>query len=131
MNAGVRESFLKLWAAWEAQGVLEILKATYSPTFTPAGQPKQIVYDGWAGAYNPRYKRGVAHDQNPNHLSNHASGHAFDICSRRYPLGMKVAGPDPMHLLVPIAEAHGWRWGGNFKSRCDGMHWESVGSPFL
>ncbi len=129
LNHSCKDSFLALWKAWEKEGVLDTLKSDYFPTFTPAGQAPKPVHDGWGGAYNPRYKRGVAHDQNPNHLSNHASGHAFDICARRYPLGVKVAGPDLMQLLVPIAEAHGWKWGGNF-TRPDGMHFQSVLSPF-
>lgn len=129
LNHSVKDSFLALWKAWTKEGVLELLKADYSPTFTPSGQPKIVVHDGWAGAYNPRFKRGVPHDQNPNHLSNHASGHAFDICSRRYPLGRAVDGPDLMHMLVPIAESHGWKWGGSF-IRPDGMHFQHVTSPF-
>lgn len=124
MNHSCKDSFLALWRAWEKEGVLEVLKADYTPAPTRA-----LVHDGWGGAYNPRYKRGVAHDQNPNHLSNHASGHAFDIATRRYPLGAKVAGPDPIQLLVPIAEAHGWKWGGRF-SRPDPMHFQHVTSPF-
>lgn len=124
MNHQCRESFLGLWAAWEKDGALERFKSDYTPAPTRA-----IVHDGWAGAYNPRYKRGVAHDQNPNHLSNHASGHAFDIAAQRYPLGREIPGPDLIHLLVPIAKSYGWRWGGEFTRR-DGMHFQHETSPF-
>lgn len=112
MNHSVRESFLELWAAWEKAGVLVPL--------APAA---------WGGAYNPRYKRGVPHDQNPAHLSNHSTGHAFDICPGKYVLGYVPSPTDPIHQLVPIAESHGWKWGGKF-SRCDAMHFQHVSSPF-
>lgn len=112
MNHSVKDSFLALWAAWEKAGLLAALP--------PA----------WGGAYNPRYKRGVPHDTNPNHLSNHASGHAFDICPARYPLGVGVKSPtDPILTLAKIAESMGWRWGGHF-ARPDPMHFQSVLSPF-
>lgn len=114
MNHSVKDSFLALWNAWEKARVLSALQ--------PAS---------WGGAYNPRYKRGVPHDQSPNHLSNHASGHAFDLCPQRYPLGQAVmSAADPMHALAAIAKPLGWNWGGDFVHRPDPMHFQSVLSPF-
>lgn len=124
MNVGVREDFLALWDAWERTGCLNILKSQFQAKL---GGP--VVRDGWAGAWCARYKRGVAHDGVASHLSNHATGHAFDICPARYPLGVTITGPDPIHLLVPIAKKYGWKWGGEFK-RSDPMHFQHSKSPF-
>lgn len=114
MNHSVKDSFLALWKAWEKAGVLAALQPAI-----------------WSGAYNPRFKRGVPHDQNPSHLSNHCAGTAFDICAQRYPLGSAVPATDPIRHLAEIAKTHGWRWGGDFIHRVDGMHFEAESSPFL
>lgn len=81
------------------------------------------------GAYNPRYKRAVPHDDNPAHISNHASGHAVDFDAARLPLGVVVPSNDKMRDIVPIAAKHNFNWGGNFR-RIDGMHYQHVTSPF-
>lgn len=112
LNHSVREDFLKLWERWEKEGLLELLDKP-----------------SWGGGWAPRYKRGAPHDQNPKNLSNHASGHAFDICAPVYPLGKPVPAEDPMHDLAAVASEHGWKWGGKW-ARPDGMHYQHVKSPF-
>lgn len=120
LHHDVKADFLALWAAWEKTGVLELLVADQ---LSPA---KFFTFNGgWVA----RYKRGAPEDQNARHLSNHSTGHAFDIMAGRYPLGRVVPPTDPIHQLVPIAAQHNWNWGGNFK-RPDGMHWQHVKSLF-
>jgi hypothetical protein len=99
--------FLALWLAWEKAGLLDRVHA-------------------FNGAWAPRYKRGRA-GTGVAGLSNHAWGTAFDINAREYPLGKIVAPGAPIRALVPIAEGLGWFWGGNFRSRPDGMHFEFCG----
>lgn len=116
LNHAVRADFDTLWAAWEASGVLDALHG--------------VTYDG---DYVPRYKRGLQlahHDQQARHLSNHASGHAFDICASHYPLGVRIGVNDPMRAVASVARETGrWRVGGDF-TRPDWMHYEHVTSPF-
>ena len=93
-----------LWAAWDAAHLLPLVR-TYE------------------GAFNPRFVRGLAHQQV---LSNHAFATAFDINFRWNRLGVEPATsgqPGCVYALVPLAHAHGFYWGGHF-SRRDGMHFE-------
>jgi len=110
MNESVKDSFLGLWAHWDRAGVLHGLVGA------------------WGGAWNARYKRGVPHDGTVSHLSNHATGHAFDICPARYPLGQRVQPNDPLLALVAIAKGRDWVWGGDF-ARTDPMHFQHRSSP--
>ena len=96
--------FQALWAAWEKANLLKLV----------------LSYEG---AYNPRFVRGLAHQQV---LSNHAFGTAFDINYRWNKLGVEPATSGQtgcVYALVPLAHAHGFYWGGHF-SRRDGMHFE-------
>ena len=82
---------------------------------------KIITFDG---SYSPRYIRGKATERI---LSNHAFGTAFDINAKWNALGSNPATADQIGCLydiVPIANKWGFYWGGHFKSRLDGMHFE-------
>lgn len=97
-----KAQFIALWAAWEAAGLLYLVKS-------------------WEGAYVPRFVRGSR-----TTLSNHAFGSAFDINADRNPLGRVPAASGTagsVRELVPLAHQHGFYWGGHF-SRADGMHFE-------
>lgn len=120
-NKQAGPAFVALWAAWEAAGLL----------------PRVLAFNG---AWVPRYKRGrgpkvvngkpAAPFPGAAQLSNHSWGTAFDINARWNPLGKPPAPmglPGSVEELVPLAEAHGFYWGGAFKSRPDGMHFEYVG----
>jgi len=92
-----------LWQAWENKGLSD-----------------RVI--SWAGSYVPRFQRGSRTD-----LSNHAFGTAFDINAGENPLGAipPVIGKlGCVRELVPLANAHGFYWGGHFRSRPDGMHFE-------
>lgn len=124
LNHEVQADFLALWKAWEDQELLQPFvddMPSYSRFITFNG--------GWVA----RYKRGLTlaqHDQQIRHLSNHASGHAFDVMAARYPRGRVVDGADPIHALAQAAEATGrWKWGGSFPTT-DPMHFQHVKSLF-
>lgn len=92
-----------LWQAWEDEGLLD----------------RVLSYEG---SYNPRFQRGSTTE-----LSNHAFGTAFDINAKWNSLGAVpalVGQEGSVRELVEIANAHGFYWGGHFKKRPDGMHFE-------
>jgi hypothetical protein len=92
-----------LWQAWDDAGMLDrVLR--------------------WSGAYAPRFIRGST-----TTLSNHAFGTAFDINFDWNRLGAEPARAGEegsVRELVPLAHAHGFYWGGHFRTRPDGMHFE-------
>lgn len=93
---------IALWAAWERAGLLD----------------RVLSYDG---DYCARLARGTTE------LSSHAYGIALDICARWNRLGADPAALGAtgcVRELVPLAEAHGFAWGGAFAGRPDGMHFE-------
>jgi len=75
----------------------------------------------WCGSYIPRTVRGST-----ARLSNHAFGTAFDInCAENW-LGTQtpaVGEPGSVLELVPVFEAHGFEWGGNYRMP-DPMHFQ-------
>ncbi len=101
------EQLKRLWAAWEAAGLLRLVK----------------TFDGAWVARTIRLK--------PTVLSNHAYGTAFDINAKWNGL-MRVAAlvgqEGSVRELVPLANAHGFYWGGHWnydgKGASDGMHFE-------
>lgn len=97
------EQLKSMWAAWEEAGLL----------------PLVLTYEG---SYNPRFIRGSR-----TTLSNHAYGSAFDINYQWNRLGAIPAlegQRGSVRELVDIANEHGFFWGGHFKDRPDGMHFE-------
>ncbi len=97
------EQFRKLFAAWDDAGLLPLL----------------LTYDG---AFAPRRIRGSTES-----LSAHAFGSAMDLNAAwnrlnrpPAPAGAKGSLVD----LVPLANRHGFYWGGHFRQRPDAMHFE-------
>lgn len=106
MHRGIVTQFLALWRAWEAAGLLELVRT-------------------WHGCYVPRLIRGGSRTS----LSNHAFGTAFDINARWNRLGTtpaQVGERGSVRELVSLANIHGFYWGGHYGSRPDGMHFEAV-----
>jgi hypothetical protein len=92
-----------LFAAWETAGLMHLVL-------------------GWAGSFVPRYIKGSR-----TILSNHAFAAAFDINVPWNGLGARpalVGRKGSVRLLVPLANQHGFYWGGHYKKRKDGMHFE-------
>jgi lysozyme family protein/peptidoglycan hydrolase-like protein with peptidoglycan-binding domain len=97
------EQLKALWAEWEAAGLLS----------------RVLTFQG---AFMPRFVR-----RSTTTLSNHAFGTAFDINSKWNDLGVRpalVGEIGSVRELVPIANRHGFYWGGHFGRRPDGMHFE-------
>lgn len=97
------EQLKSLWAGWEKDNLLHLVKT-------------------YAGSYNPRLIRGSA-----SSLSTHAWGVAFDINVAQNALGKVpalVGEYGEVRSLVPLANELGFFWGGHFKNRPDGMHFE-------
>jgi len=97
------EQLQALWAAWDQARLLDRI----------------LTYDG---GYSPRFIRGSL-----SSLSNHAFGSAFDINAQWNPLGTVPASAGregSVRELVDIANEHGFFWGGHFRGRADGMHFE-------
>lgn len=96
------ERLQAMWAAWEKAGLVD-----------------RIV--SWGGSFVPRLVRGGTS------LSNHAFGTAFDINVPWNALGTLpalVGKKGSVRELVPIANEHGFFWGGHYAKRPDGMHFE-------
>ena len=92
-----------LWAAWEKAGLLD----------------RVLTFDG---SFVPRLIRGSKAS-----LSCHAFGAAFDINAAFNPrdsVPPTVGKKGSVRELVAIANAHGFFWGGHFRTRLDGMHFE-------
>lgn len=105
MHRLVAKPFLELWQDWDDSGLLSDVLA-------------------WNGGFNPRFIRGSS-----TRLSNHSYGTAFDINAAWNGLGHTPPAEGvhgSVRRLVPIAEKHGWFWGGNWP-RLDGMHFEHTG----
>ncbi len=95
------------------------LKAMFNE-FEQQGLDKLII--SWAGSFYPRFIRGSRRS-----LSNHSWGTAFDINAPENWLGQKparVGTKGSLLKLVPIANAYGFYWGGHYRNRLDGMHFE-------
>lgn len=92
-----------LWSAWEKAGLLPDVKS-------------------FEGTFSRRYKRGSKHE-----LSNHCWATAFDINYSANKLNAFPATPDEIgcvYRLVPVAQEFGAYWGGFYRGRLDGMHFE-------
>ena len=73
-----------------------------------------------AGTWNPRKVRG-----SKTKWSSHAFGSAIDINAEQN--GFNVAGNIPLPMIAAF-KSEGFRWGGNYKSRKDPMHFELIAS---
>ncbi len=102
-HAVAKDQLIALWLAWEKAGLLDRIQS-------------------FDGAFVPRFQR-----KSTSKLSNHAFGSAFDINAATNPLGAEPAAMGTkgcVRELVPLANAHGFYWGGHFSTRPDGMHFE-------
>jgi hypothetical protein len=58
-------------------------------------------------------------------LSCHSSGTAIDLNATKHPLGKAgTFPPEKIPMLRALAKKYGLKWGGDFKSRPDDMHFE-------
>ena len=102
-NKHISQRFVGMFADWERAGLKDRILT-------------------WGGSWVPRFIRGSR-----TALSNHSWGTAFDINVQWNGLGMTPAlkgQKGSVRELVNIANDHGVFWGGHWKDRPDGMHWE-------
>lgn len=99
-----RQQLTELWTDWEKAGFLDRI----------------ITYDG---SFNPRYI-----SPSGGKLSLHSWGSAFDInahWNQRKKIPAQLGEKGCVRELVPLANQHGFFWGGHYSERiADGMHFE-------
>lgn len=105
VNKKIVTQFLRAFAGWDSSGLID----------------RVLTFDG---AFAPRFVRGSR-----MYLSNHSLGTAFDINAQWNGLGVVPAlkgQRGSVRELVHIANECGFAWGGHFKDRSDGMHFEAA-----
>jgi hypothetical protein len=95
------------------------LLAAFAAEFHELIEPiDEGVFDDWGYAY--RMVRG-----NPTKLSCHSSGTAIDLNATKHPLGKAGTFPaEKIPMIRALAKKYGLKWGGDFKTRPDDMHFE-------
>jgi hypothetical protein len=74
--------------------------------------------DDWGYCY--RMVRGTT-----DKLSNHSSGTAIDLNASKHPLGKVGTFPaEKVPMIRALAKKYGLKWGGDYKTRADEMHFE-------
>ena len=135
---------LRILGTWEADNIVEIALPWFGADGTRRTQRARLhrlaapqvlaafleaeaagllhLLRSWGGAFFPRFVRGSA-----TALSNHAWGTAFDVNTVENGLGAipaLVGQRGTVRPLVPIFERYGLFWGGHYRGRLDGMHFE-------
>ena len=111
---------IKLRCAAECGALLAAFAAEFHATVEPIDVG---TLDDWGYAYRP--VRGET-----TGLSNHSSGTAIDINASKHPLGKANTFTVLQEVtLQALVKKYGLRWGGNYKSRLDAMHYEVIETP--
>jgi hypothetical protein len=95
------------------------LLAAFASEFHELIEPiDEGTFDDWGYAF--RMVRGST-----DRLSCHSSGTAIDLNATKHPLGKAGTFPaEKIPMLRALAKKYGLKWGGDFKSRPDDMHFE-------
>jgi len=95
------------------------LLAAFAAEFHKLIEPiDEGTFDDWGYAF--RMVRGST-----DRLSCHSSGTAIDLNATKHPLGKAGTFPaEKIPMLRALAKKYGLKWGGDFKSRPDDMHFE-------
>jgi hypothetical protein len=95
------------------------LLAAFAAEFHELIEPiDEGTFDDWGYAF--RMVRGST-----DRLSCHSSGTAIDLNATKHPLGKAGTFPaEKVPMLRALAKKYGLKWGGDFKSRPDEMHFE-------
>lgn len=83
-------------------------------------QIHRVGMHNFSGSYNYRVVRGSSR------LSTHAFGAGIDMDAARNPMTYDKNFKYPLAEVNPFFEKHGFYWGGNYKTRKDGMHWQAA-----
>lgn len=100
------------------------LLAAFAAEFHALIEPiDEGTFDDWGYAY-----RMVRGDQTK--LSCHSSGTAIDLNATKHPLGKSgTFAVEKVPMIRALSKKYGLKWGGDFRSRKDEMHWEVEVSP--
>lgn len=106
----------------------EDLKAILNEIWIASGKSQKKIHewgcDRFDGTFVVRAIRGG------KAWSTHAFGMAIDLNARGNPLGVKPGKKKGSftkdHPVVKIFRAHNWIWGGNWRRRPDGMHFQAA-----
>jgi hypothetical protein len=95
------------------------LLAAFAAEFHELIEPiDEGTFDDWGYAF--RMVRGST-----DRLSCHSSGTAIDLNATKHPLGKLGTFPaEKVPMIRALAKKYGLKWGGDFKSRPDDMHFE-------
>ena len=95
------------------------LLAAFASEFHELIEPiDEGTFDDWGYAF--RMVRGST-----DRLSCHSSGTAIDLNATKHPLGKAgTFTAEKIPMLRALAKKYGLKWGGDFKSRPDDMHFE-------
>ena len=115
----VRGTDRKLRCAESVGPLLAAFAAEFHELIEPIDEG---TFDDWGYAY--RMVRG-----NPTKLSCHSSGTAIDLNATKHPLGKyDTFDAAKVPMIRALAKKYGLKWGGDFKTRPDDMHFEiSIG----
>jgi len=111
----VRGTDRKLRCAESVGPLLAAFAAEFHELIEPIDEG---TFDDWGYAF--RMVRGST-----DRLSCHSSGTAIDLNATKHPLGKAGTFPaEKTPMLRALAKKYGLKWGGDFKSRPDDMHFE-------
>jgi len=110
----------KLRCAESVGPLLAAFAAEFHKLIEPIDEGK---FDDWAYAY--RMVRG-----DPTRLSCHSSGTAIDLNATKHPMGKyDTFAAEKVPMIRALAKKYGLKWGGDFKTRPDDMHFEVAITP--
>jgi len=116
VRRGVPGTAVKLRVAKRVAPLLVSFAAEFHKSVEPIDEGK--TYDDWSYCF--RKVRG-----SQTVLSNHASGTAIDLNATEHPLGaVGTFTEEQVRVINRLCRKYGLRWGGNFRSRKDPMHFE-------
>jgi len=116
----VKGTDLKLRCAASVGPLLAAFAAEFHELIEPIDKG---TYDDWGYAF--RMVRG-----SEDRLSCHSSGSAIDLNATKHPLGKAgTFPPEKVPMIRALAKKYGLKWGGDFKSRPDDMHFEVEVKP--
>jgi hypothetical protein len=116
----IKGTSLKLRCAESVGPLLAAFAAEFHELIEPLDHG---TLDDWGYCY-----RMVRGDQTK--LSCHSSGSAIDLNSTKHPLGKVGTFPaEKVPMIRALAKKYGLKWGGDFRSRKDEMHFEIEVTP--
>ena len=116
----VRGTDRKLRCASSVGPLLAAFAAEFHELIEPIDEG---TFDDWGYAF--RMVRGST-----DRLSCHSSGTAIDLNATKHPLGKYDTFPaEKVPMIRALAKKYGLKWGGDFKSRPDDMHFEVNVTP--